>query len=78
MKLTGGQTYFFIFCVSCIAVVFVRGVFEIIRIKMVSCGPCKALKREVKHLEASIESVRRLAVLAYNRTAIPRKERNAG
>jgi hypothetical protein len=44
---------------------------------MMSAGPCRALRSEAKRLEREIASVRRLALIAYNRTQ-KEEPKNAG
>lgn len=66
MVLTAGQTYFYILCQTIVAVVAIKIVHDLIRIRMISHGSsCKALEA----LKKEMTETRRLAVMAYNRAA---------
>ena len=77
MVLTNGQTYFFIFCQAAVACFAINLIFNAYRMYMMSAGPCRALRSEAKRLEKEIASVRRLALIAYNRTQ-KEEPKNAG
>lgn len=77
MILTSGQTYFFIFCQALVACFLIYIIYNAYRVYMMSAGPCRALRSEAKRLEKEISSVRRLALIAYNRTQ-KEEHKNAG
>lgn len=77
MILTSGQTYFFIFCQALVACFLIYIIYNAYRMYTMSAGPCKALRSETKRLEKEISSVRRLALIAYNRTH-KEEQKNAG
>jgi hypothetical protein len=73
MTLTGGQTYFFIFCITVFAVVAVRTAFAVYRIHHASHGPCSACKA----LKSKLDITYRIAATALAKAG-SRKESNAG
>lgn len=67
-----GTTYFFtaILLGPFLFIYFLVWLKEVIRIKTVINGPCKALKKEVKRIDTEIASLRRIALLAYQKSTL--------
>lgn len=76
MVLSNGQTYFYIFCQWAVIGYIVKVTSEIIRMYLVNKAPCKGLR----DLQKELNLVRRLALVAYQKTLpkrVAEEKRNA-
>lgn len=70
MVLSNGQTYFYILCQWFVIGYVVKVTSELIRMYLVNKAPCRGLR----DLENEVKTVRRLALVAYQRTLAKKPE----